>query len=371
MADIDTIKVILISQIPLPYNQIGSWSTLYNNYFVDNHKVDIIICENPLYYFAHIKYGIVRRDVIDKIYKKIFKINKTEYRRALEKSINEDARFVIQIVDNYGMVKPIHDLLQKMGLRKNCFIQFFFHGFYPYTQPDSIENFYNLIDEMIVLTASSYKTFREEVPVLPNFFSILHNGINTVKFTKIGSSEKMALRQEFGISAKRVFLWCSQDRPKKGLHIILDAWQKIAKNHDNAVLLVIGCEPKIDSDSIKYLGRIPNKELPKYYQMADCYLFPTLWQEGFGLSLIEALHCGCYCIASALGGVPEVLQYGKLGKLIENPHFVSDWVAAIEEFLTSGFRYPALRKELYSTETWNSEMNQIIETAKQRLGERV
>ena len=370
MAYTDTIKVILISQIPLPYNQIGSWSTLYSNYFVDNHKVDIIICEKPLYYFAQIKYGIVRRDFIDKIKKNFFKINKAEYQRELEKTIKDDGRFVIQIIDNYGMVKPIHDLLQKMGLRKNCFLQFFFHGFYPYTQQNSSQKFYNLLDEIIVLTDSSYKAFKEEVPVLPNFFSILHNGINTVKFNKIGSSEKMALRQGLGFSTKRVFIWCSQDRPKKGLHIILDAWQKIAQNHDDVVLLIIGCEPKKDTETVKYLGRIPNDELSKFYQIADCYLFPTLWQEGFGLSLIEALHCGCYCIASKLGGVPEVLQWGKYGKLIDNPHFVEEWVDAITEFLEGKLTYPSLPKELYSTEAWNVGMNNIIEEAKRRLDNR-
>ncbi len=54
------------------------------------------------------------------------------------------------------------------------------------------------------------------------------------------------------------------------------------------VLWVIGCEPKMPIEGVHYWGRIANEELPSYFQASDCYLFPTLWQEGFGLSLIEA-----------------------------------------------------------------------------------
>ena len=63
------------------------------------------------------------------------------------------------------------------------------------------------------------------------------------------------------------------------------------------------------------------------------YLFSTLWQEGFGLSLLEALKCGDYCIASNMGAVSEVLNEGKYGKLIDCPHFVNSWVEAILESL--------------------------------------
>jgi len=59
---------------------------------------------------------------------------------------------------------------------------------------------------------------------------------------------------------------------------------------------------------VVYLGRIPNKKVAAYFQASECYLFPTLWHEAFGLSLIEALHCGNFCIASAIGGVSEVLS---------------------------------------------------------------
>ncbi len=371
MNDSTTTKVILISHCALPYNHIGSWTTLYNNYIGGDHKIDSIVCEESLDYFADVEYSVVKRTFTDKIYKRVFDRSKTEYKAALGKLINIHDVFVIQIVDNYGMVKPLHDYLVKRGIRKNAYIQFFYHGFDPYQQVDSSEKFYSLVDEIIVLTESSYQVFKNKIAVLPSHFSVLHNGIDTLKFRVISNNEKLILKKRLGFGEKKVFLWCSQDRPKKGLNMILEAWRQLYSDEKNIILLVIGCDARENDSGVKYLGKIPNSDLASYYQATDCYLFPTLWHEGFGMSLIEALHCRCYCIASALGGIPEVLQYGKLGKLIDNPHFVSEWVAAIEEFLKSDFRYPALPKDLYSTETWNFEMNLIIDTAKQRLSHRI
>ena len=212
-----------------------------------------------------------------------------------------------------------------------------------------------------MLFRSAHKAF---YTVLPCNFSVLHNGIDTNKFFKISEFEKLKLKAEIGCSAKKTFVWCSQDRPKKGLHLILDVWKRIHKNHTDCELVVIGTEISENLNGVRFLGKIPNDVLPKYFQAADVYLFPTLCHEGFGLSLIEALHCGNYCIASSLGGVPEVLQYGKLGKLIENPHFVNDWVAVIEDYLTNNPKVPEVEKYLYSATSWTIGMNNIINEAK-------
>jgi L-malate glycosyltransferase len=120
-------------------------------------------------------------------------------------------------------------------------------------------------------------------------------------------------------------------------------------------------------EGVHYFGRIPNDKLPEYLQTTDCYLFPTLWHEGFGMSLIEALHCGNYCIASSIGGVPEVLQYGKLGKLIVNPHFVKEWEQAMMEFIENQISLPVISSDLYSTASWTEGMNAIISTAKNSM----
>ncbi|MBD0726571.1 glycosyl transferase family 1 [Flavobacterium sp. L1I52] len=359
--------VVLISQMPLPYSGIGSWTTLYNNYLRNNHKIDSIVCSKPEELFEGILYSFVKVTFVSKLKNRLLKRKKTEYLKALDKLINPQKKYIIQVVDNYGMIKPLQNYLLSKGIRNNCYIQFFYHGYPPYVQKTATLDFYENIDEIILLTKDSYILHKKEIKLMPDFFSILPNGINTDSFKKIADLEKNKLKEQFNVEDKTVFLWCSNDRPKKGLELILEVWKNLYVQFENIVLLVVGAEREKEIKGVRFLGKIPNESLPEYYQLSDCYLFPTLCQEGFGLSLIEALHCGCHCIASALGGVPEVLQYGKLGRLIENPHLVVEWEEAIIDFLKGKFEISNVPENLYSQEQWNVEMNTIIENAKFRL----
>ncbi|PIF31369.1 glycosyltransferase involved in cell wall biosynthesis [Flavobacterium sp. 9] len=361
-------QVILISQVPLPYSKIGSWTTLYHNYLSNNHKVDYIICEKPERLYPEIQYQLVSDTFELKIQKKISKNPYLGYFKALAKILEKEDKFIIQIVDNFGIVKPLIEFLEKNGKRKQCFLQFFYHGFPPFYENFTGRWFFENIDEMVLLTHDSYKVHKEYYTILPTKFSVLHNGIDTSKFHKISIEEKAILKTKLNITSKKVFVWCSQDRPKKGLEIILNVWKTIYTQDKDISLLIIGANRDVKIDGVSFLGKIPNDDLPQYYQIADCYLFSTLCHEGFGMSLIEALHCGCYCIASANGGVPEVLQYGKLGKLIEKPNFIEDWIEAIQEFLyQDGHNNFTIPENLYSMQNWNKTMNTIIENAKKSL----
>ncbi len=357
-------KVILISRVPLPFSQIGSWTTLYKNYLTRDNQIDFIVCNKPESKFDGVEYSFVENDFSAKIMRKWGKNPYYGYLKALEKIFDKNEKYIIQIVDNFGIVKVLADFLEKKSLRKQCYLQFFYHGFPPFYGNFESRSFFETIDEMVVLTFDSYLAHKQQYTVLPTRFSVLHNGIDTAKFHPVSTIEKEKLKKEKDFSGKKVFLWCSQDRPKKGLHIVLDAWKRVYKTRQDIALLVIGCEPKSPIEGVHYLGRMPNDELPKYYQTADCYLFSTLCHEGFGMNLIEALHCGNYCIASSIGGVPEVLQYGKLGKLIEEPNFVGKWENAILEYIENPVEINVDPK-LYSSEAWNSGMNNVINNAKQ------
>ena len=360
-------KVILISQVPLPFSNIGSWTTLYKNYFQDNPTIDYVVCPEPREKWDKVSYSFVVNDNLTKIKQKWTKNPYLGYLKALERIMVPNEKYIIHIVDNFGIVKPFVAFLNQIGLRKQVYLHFFFHGFPAFYENFHGRWFFEAIDEMILLTHSSYITHKETYTVLPTRFSVLHNGIDTTRFFPLTLKEKQTLKHLKGVPNKTVFVWCSQDRPKKGLHLILDAWKRVYAQRQDIILWVIGCEPKSPQEGVMYLGRILNDELPSYFQASDCFLFPTLCHEGFGLSLIEALHCGNYCITSALGGVPEVLQYGKFGKLIENPHFVLAWEEAILEFLENPRSKNSLPSDLYSSKSWNEGMNAIIARAKKSI----
>lgn len=360
-------KVILLSQVPLPFSMIGSWTTLYKNYLNGKHQIDYIVCEQPNEFFENVQYSLVPNNLRIKIEKKLKNNNYLGYLEAVENVMNPDEKYIIQIIDNFGIVKPLLDFLERKKLRSNCYLQFFYHGYPPFYGNFESRWFFEAIDEMVLLTNDSYIEHKKSYTILPTRFSVLHNGIDTSKFHPLSLQMKEKMKVGKGVTGKKIFVWCSQDRPKKGLHILLDAWKRVYESKNNMVLWVIGCEPKMPIEGVHYLGRIPNDELASYFQVSDCYLFPTLWHEGFGLSLIEAMHCGNYCIASALGGVPEVLQYGKLGKLIENPHFVSEWEKAILDFIENPKQGASIKPELYSSKSWSDGMDKIIMEAKKSL----
>jgi len=360
-------KVILISQFALPYSKIGSWTTLYGNYLnSEQHQIDYLICEQPEAELYDVNYNILDSSLLTKIKVRILKNTYIPYLKALKnilKGSNES--YVIQIVDNFGLVSHLVNLLEKLGLRQQCYLQFFYHGFAPFFGNFQSRSFFNQIDEMVLLTYDSYRVHKDYYTILPCTFNVLHNGIDTTLFNPLNLNDKLILKKSMGLEEKQVFIWCSQDRPKKGLDFILKVWKLIIKKHSNIELIIVGGERKENIDGVHFIGRTPNVNLPQYFQAADCYLFPTLWHEGFGMSMIEALHCGCYVIASEIGGIPEVLNYGKYGTLIKAPHFIDDWVDAINNFITdTAFFKNKIPRDLYSTSKWNTEMNQLISAAK-------
>jgi len=361
-------KVILLSTFPLPYSKIGSWTTMYRNYLESgNHKIDHIVCEEPHQRIPGVAYTIVKDNFWIKVRRK-FSYYRIGYMDALKRILQKDEKYVIQLVDNFSMADKIHEVLTEMGIRQNCFIQLFYHGYDPFLPAQNgTGDFYANVDGLVLLTNDSYKTHLNYYTVFPIGVSVLYNGIDTKRFRKVDASEKNQIRERLGIPHKKVFLWCSQDRPKKGLDLILDAWNRIHQKFPDTFLMVVGTDRKREIPNGKFFGRIPNDDLPQYYQAADSYLFPTLCHEGFGLSLVEALNCGCHCIASKQGGVPEVLQYGKLGRLIQNPNYVNEWEQAMTDFITGRDIPVSLDKPVYTLEEWVDSMNAIIEVAKKRL----
>lgn len=360
-------KVILISQFPLPFSTIGSWTTLYKNYLQATHQIDYLVCLKPTEIHKGISYIFVKESFLTKFKKKLLKNNYLDYFVALDKILQPNQKYILQIADNFGIVAPLQVYLEKKGIRKNCYLQFFYHGFAPFYENFASRTFFETINEMVLLTHDSYLVHKNYYTVLPCRFSVLHNGVDTTLFYPLQTAKKQEIKAAKNLQNTTIFVWCSQDRPKKGLSIVLEAWQKVHAQHPNTLLWVIGTEANTPQNGVVFLGKIPNSNVASYLQLADCYLFPTLCHEGFGLSLIEALHCGCYCIASSIGGVPEVLQHGKLGTLIENPHFVLAWVDAMLDFLEKPSQKPTFPATLYSQTAWNDAMNSLLLEAKNRF----
>jgi glycosyltransferase involved in cell wall biosynthesis len=71
------------------------------------------------------------------------------------------------------------------------------------------------------------------------------------------------------------------------------------------------------SDRIHFRGEVDHETKMELYKRARCTLFPIQWPEPFGLVMIESMACGTPVIAMRHGSVPEVVEHGRTGFIVE------------------------------------------------------
>jgi glycosyltransferase involved in cell wall biosynthesis len=71
-------------------------------------------------------------------------------------------------------------------------------------------------------------------------------------------------------------------------------------------------------DGIEYLGEVSHGEKVELLQNARATLFPIEWEEPFGLVMIESMACGTPVIATRWGAVPEVIEHGRSGIIVDD-----------------------------------------------------
>jgi glycosyltransferase involved in cell wall biosynthesis len=86
-------------------------------------------------------------------------------------------------------------------------------------------------------------------------------------------------------------------------------------------------EPHLREGQIEYLGEVTHGEKVELLQDARATLFPIDWEEPFGLVMIESMACGTPVIATRRGSVPEVVDAGRTGVIVDD---YSQMAAAVE-----------------------------------------
>jgi glycosyltransferase involved in cell wall biosynthesis len=78
---------------------------------------------------------------------------------------------------------------------------------------------------------------------------------------------------------------------------------------------------------IEYVGEVTHDEKVELLRNARVTLFPVDWEEPFGLVMIESLACGTPVIATRRGAVPEVLEHGRTGIIVNDAGEIADAIA--------------------------------------------
>lgn len=85
--------------------------------------------------------------------------------------------------------------------------------------------------------------------------------------------------------------------------------------------------PLLATPGIEFIGEVNEEQKPAFLGNATALIFPICWPEPFGLAMIEAMSCGTPVIAWPHGSVPEVIEHGRTGLIVDS---VEAAVAAIE-----------------------------------------
>lgn len=159
--------------------------------------------------------------------------------------------------------------------------------------------------------------------------ALITNGIDFTPFAPPDAETKRALRAQFGFGNRFVFAYSGKLNRGKGLELLLRVWSRIAPEFPNAHLLLIGgggtqylsCEAELKSfvaahalnDRVTFTGY--TDRVADYLRAADAFVFPSE-SESLGLALIEAMACGLPALASATGGILDIVTDNADGRLL-------------------------------------------------------
>jgi glycosyltransferase involved in cell wall biosynthesis len=88
--------------------------------------------------------------------------------------------------------------------------------------------------------------------------------------------------------------------------------------------------PLLDSPAVEFIGEIGDAEKSAFLSAAIALLAPIDWPEPFGLVTIEAMACGTPVIAYNRGAVPEIVEHGVTGFVVEDEASAAAAVARVE-----------------------------------------
>lgn len=124
----------------------------------------------------------------------------------------------------------------------------------------------------------------------------------------------------------RNLLYCGQVVPVKGVHTAVQAFAILARDgrHDGLRLTIAGGSTRPDyvrelkasaesldvGDRVRFVGPVPRKDVPALFRANDGLIFPSEWDEPFGIVVLEAMASGLAVVATATGGTAEILAPG-------------------------------------------------------------
>jgi glycosyltransferase involved in cell wall biosynthesis len=180
------------------------------------------------------------------------------------------------------------------------------------------ERVYRRCDRFIVLSKAFGDILHQEYQVPLHKIHVIPGGVDLSRF-QFNRSRQQA-RSQLNWPQNRPILFTARRLVHRvGLDKLLVAVAKIKPQIPDIWLAIAGKGPlqavleqqATDlglNDNVKFLGFLPDEQLPIAYQAANLSVMPSQSLEGFGLSVLESLACGTPALCTPVGGMPEILE---------------------------------------------------------------
>ena len=175
--------------------------------------------------------------------------------------------------------------------------------------------------------------------------------------------------------SKAVTLFCNRTwEPIYGVDVLAKAFVKVANVNPDVNLILLGGGsqgPKIRQiltnggvmDRVHFGGQVGQRDLPRWYHMADIYISPS-HVDGSSVSLLEALACGMPCLVSDIAGNREWVEEGVNGWLFRDGNvddLAEKILLAIKSKRSWGRIGKAARKTAEERADWKSNFGKLLE----------
>ena len=152
---------------------------------------------------------------------------------------------------------------------------------------------------------------------------VMRNGVDLDRFHP---TPQVLAQEKIGHLGQPLLLSVGNLVDLKGHELCIDALALMRDTHPDARLLIVGAGPLKQrlilhaqqqgvADRVELVGVVANTDLLHWYSAADCLLLASS-REGWPNVLLEAMACGTPAIATAVGGVPEVISSPAAGRIL-------------------------------------------------------
>jgi D-inositol-3-phosphate glycosyltransferase len=190
-----------------------------------------------------------------------------------------------------------------------------------------------------------------------------------------------ALRDELDLNGHRVLLFAGRLEPLKGADTLLGAVAQLCEEErfDDVITLVIGEDSGDGSvaggerrrleavagghglqSRVRFIGAVEHEDLADYYSLADICVVPSR-TETFGLVALEAQALGTPVVASAVGGLTEIIADGETGFLVaeRQPQAFAEAIATLLDDAALRERMGEAARQRAATFTWARAVDRL------------